>query len=154
MMRELETALHIVPPTPDGQLPMTWDMLRDWRAKGMTIGSHSCSHAVLANEPADVLLRELGESRRQLERRLASPVAHFAYPNGSFNAETIRAVASTGYSFAYAACSHQDPAYPRLTIPRTLLWERSSVDASGQFAPAILDCQTYGWLTGRQTCRH
>jgi hypothetical protein len=33
-----------------------------------------------------------------------------------------------------------------------LLWEHSSVDASGQFAPAILACQMSGFFIGPKTC--
>lgn len=153
LMLELEAEIEVGALHEDGLLPMTWDMLAEMQSKGMTIGSHSCSHALLANEPAHVVARETTESRHRLARHLGTPAAHFAYPNGSFNAVTVKAVAESGYRFAYAACSHRSREYPLLTIPRVLLWERSSVDAFGEFAPTILACQTRGFLTGPSGCR-
>lgn len=133
--------------------PMTWDMLRDLRAKGFIIGSHTCRHALLGNEAPEVVAREAEASRRQLESALGGPVAHFAYPDGSFNTTAVRAIAASGYQFAYTTCSHFDREHPFLTISRRLLWERSSVDATGRFAPAILDLQAQGFFAGSRGCR-
>ena len=133
--------------------PMTWDMLKDLRAKGFTVGSHTCRHALLAHEPADVVAREAEASRQTIESALGGRVTHFAYPDGSFNASAVRAIAASGYEFAYTTCSHVDRDYPCLTIPRRLLWERSSVDATGRFAPAILDLQAQGFFAGSRGCR-
>ena len=133
--------------------PMTWDMLKDLRAKGFTVGSHTCRHALLANEPADVVAREAEASRQKIESALGGRVTHFAYPDGSFNASAVRAIAASGYEFAYTTCSHVDRDHPCLTISRRLLWERSSVDATGRFAPAILDLQAQGFFAGSRGCR-
>jgi peptidoglycan/xylan/chitin deacetylase (PgdA/CDA1 family) len=154
LMEDLEAEFGLGRPhDSDSLLPMTWSMLKEMLAKGMTIGSHSCSHARLANERADVLARETAESRARLERQLGVPVTHFAYPNGSFNPAAVDAVAESGYRFGYTACAHRDARHPFLTIPRVLLSERSSVDIAGEFEPAILNCQARGLLTGQRTCR-
>ena len=136
-----------------GLWPMTWAMLADMRAKGFVVGSHTSRHALLAHEPAEVVAREAEASRRLIERSLGARVAHFAYPDGSFNAAVVRAVATSGYRFAYTTCSHVDREHPFLTISRRLLWERSSVDSTGRFAPAILDLQAQGFFAGSRACR-
>lgn len=154
LMEELEAEFGLGRPcASESLMPMNWAMLREMAAKGITIGSHSCSHARLANERADVLARETTESRQRIERAIGMPVRHFAYPNGSFNGAAVDAVEEAGYRFAFTACSHRDQRHPALTIPRVLLSERSSVDASGEFAPAILQCQARGLLRGTMTCQ-
>ena len=154
LLSALESNFGGAPPADaEGLLPMTWEMLADMQRKGITIGSHSCSHARLANEANSALSRETSASRERLEQRLGVSIRHFAYPNGSFNSTAVRAVAESGYRFAYTICSHQDRQRPLLTIPRVLLWEYSSVDASGEFMPEILDCQARGFMNGKRACQ-
>jgi peptidoglycan/xylan/chitin deacetylase (PgdA/CDA1 family) len=151
---DLEAEVGPAPGRDDpGLWPMTWEMLTDLRAKGVIVGSHTCRHALLANESPAIAAREAEASRRRLEGALGSPVRHFAYPDGSFNATAVRAVGASGYRFAYTTCSHLDREQPLLTISRRLLWERSSVDSTGRFAPAILDCQAQGFFAGAPGCR-
>jgi peptidoglycan/xylan/chitin deacetylase (PgdA/CDA1 family) len=126
--------------------------LIEMQARDVAIGSHTRNHVWLANEPEEVVAREVEGSRRSLESRLGVPVEHFAYPDGCFNRAAVRAVATCGYRFAYTTCSHRDARHPFLTIPRRGLWERSSVDAAGQFVPEILDCQTQGLFVGPRAC--
>jgi len=77
--------------------PLTWEMLEEMRDAGMTIGSHSRTHAFLANETAERIDDEVGSSRATLVRRLGVNVRAFAYPGGSFNASVVDAVARAGY---------------------------------------------------------
>ena len=90
---------------------------------------------------------------RDLETRLGRPIRHFAYPAGDFDTSTVRAVAGAGYDLAYTVCRHQDVEHPRLTLPRTLLWERSSVDAWGRFSSPVLGCQVNGVFDLVAPCR-
>jgi peptidoglycan/xylan/chitin deacetylase (PgdA/CDA1 family) len=133
-------------------LPLTWPMLARMQRCGITIGSHTRTHARLSREPIDTLAEEVEGSRQELEHVLGRSVKHLAYPDGSFDRACVRAVAAAGYEFAYTTCLHRDPQHPLLTIPRRLLWEHSSVDAAGRFAPDILDCQMRGFLTGPRPC--
>ena len=149
VMNSLEASVgngfHDVPGT------LGWAELQEMRANGITIGSHTKSHVSLPAESAETVAGELEGSRRQLESRLAQPIAHFAYPDGQFTPPVTDAVAKAGYQFAYTACQHGDPQYRELTIPRLLLWERSSVDSHGRFSPALLNCQAQGlWPPSRR----
>jgi peptidoglycan/xylan/chitin deacetylase (PgdA/CDA1 family) len=135
-----------------GLKSITWSMVREMHRAGITIGSHTRNHVLLPNEPTGSLSDEMEGSRRQLESRLGVPIEHFAYPDGRFNSAAVDAVAESGYRYAYTTCSHRDRRHPLLTIPRSLLWENSSVDASGRFAPAILACQAQGLLVGKRVC--
>jgi hypothetical protein len=122
---------------------LTWEMVTDMHRAGMTIGSHTKTHALLTNEPWERVLEETAESRQTLEQKLGAPVHHFAYPDGRFNAATVNAVAASGYRFGYTTCLHRDPLYPLLTIPRTFLWENSCLNARGQFSSSIMGCQAH-----------
>ena len=113
------------------------------RRDGFIIGSHTRSHVSLPTESPEVIADELVTSKRHLEAGLGEPITHFAYPGGQFNAAVVDAVARAGYLYAYTACQHGEQQHPALTIERLLLWEGSSVDADGQFSPAILNCQAH-----------
>lgn len=123
---------------------VTWEQLAAAHRQGAIVGSHTQSHAVMTLESRPRLRAEAHESRSQIAQRLNSEVRHFAYPNGSFDSIAVDAVAGAGYRFAYTTCAHRYPEHPLLTIPRTLLWENSSLDAHRAFSGAVLNCQIQG----------
>lgn len=133
--------------------PLSWEMLSEMYLAGMTIGSHTKTHPVLTNESRERVLDETVGARQKLERRLGIAPKHFAYPAGKFNVATTNAVAASGYQFAYIACSHRDPNYPLLTIPRTLLWEHSCADASGRFSAAMMSYCVHSIFNFVTRCR-
>jgi peptidoglycan/xylan/chitin deacetylase (PgdA/CDA1 family) len=143
---EIDESLH------EALMPLSWEMLSEMARAGITIGSHSQSHACLPNETASRIREEVIGSRRELETRLSLPIDDFAYPDGQFDREVVSAVAEAGYARAYGACRHQLPRHAMLTIPRQLLWERACVDAKGRFSEPIMSCQTE-WIFGASTCR-
>jgi len=132
--------------------PVTWEMLAEMRNAGMTIGSHSKTHAFLTNEGEHRLFEETDGSRGELKRRLGVEAQCFAYPGGVFNEPVVDAVARAGYRYAFTTCRHRDPQFPWLTIPRTGLWERSCLDPSGEFSPAVMSCQTAGTFNWTSRC--
>jgi peptidoglycan/xylan/chitin deacetylase (PgdA/CDA1 family) len=90
-----------LPQTPPREFSsVTWDQLRELEAGGIEVGSHSVSHPILTNISTAQLETELVESRSRLESELHHPVDLFCYPNGDYNAEVRRAVASAGYRAA------------------------------------------------------
>jgi len=137
----------------DAHRLLSWDMVRDLHRAGIVIGSHTRTHALLTNETAATVREETAGSRRELEARLGVPVRHFAYPDGRFDPRAVSAVAAAGYRLAFTTCRHRDRERPALTIPRTLLWERSSVDGQGSFSPAIMSCQVRGVFDLVTGCR-
>jgi peptidoglycan/xylan/chitin deacetylase (PgdA/CDA1 family) len=84
---------------------MTWDMLRDIRDAGMSIGAHTVTHPVLANQSRERQIWEVGTSKRRLEEELGGPVAAFSYPEGTpsaFDAVTRGALATHGFRLAFS----------------------------------------------------
>jgi glycosyltransferase involved in cell wall biosynthesis/peptidoglycan/xylan/chitin deacetylase (PgdA/CDA1 family) len=128
-------------PMPSDRRPLTWEMLRDMQQAGVTIGSHTRSHPILTNETPRTVRDEVAGSKQDLEAALGTPVRHFAYPGGYFRSETVRAVADAAYEMAYTTCIHRDPKHTALTVPRKLLWERSCLDARGNFSAAVMHCK-------------
>jgi peptidoglycan/xylan/chitin deacetylase (PgdA/CDA1 family) len=132
-------------------LSVTWPMIHDMRRHGITIGSHTRSHASLPAETPEAVKEELEGSKRALEQALGEPVDHFAYPGGQFNPQVVSALHAARYRYAYTACPHGDPRHPALTIERLLLWEGSSIDAGGQFSSAVFNCQIHAlWPPARR----
>ena len=87
-------------------IPMTWDQLREMAASGMEIGSHSCSHAVLANETAAQIRAELSQSKQRIEHEIGQPCLSLAYPVGGDTAisdEVVEEARQCGYAYA---CSY------------------------------------------------
>jgi peptidoglycan/xylan/chitin deacetylase (PgdA/CDA1 family)/GT2 family glycosyltransferase len=71
--------------------------IRELHRLGVTIGSHSLTHAWLPDLSETELRREVADSKSRLEDLLGSEVACFAYPAGGFDARVRRAVARAGY---------------------------------------------------------
>ena len=139
-------------PLRDALRPLTWEMLAEMRDAGMTIGSHSKTHAFLTNETIERVEEEVTDSRRELQQRLGVDAECFAYPGGGFDSSVVQAVAAAGYRCAFSICRHSDRQYPLLTIPRRGMWEQSCQDLSGRFSPEIMSCQTAGTFDWMSKC--
>jgi peptidoglycan/xylan/chitin deacetylase (PgdA/CDA1 family) len=138
----------------DGLRPLSWTMLAEMHRAGITVGSHTRTHALLTRESTERMLEETAGARRDLEERLGTAIKHFAYPDGAFDAETVETVAQAGYRFAYTTCHHRDRRHPLLTIPRCVLWENSCLDPAGRFSAAVASCVTSGIFHFASGCRH
>jgi peptidoglycan/xylan/chitin deacetylase (PgdA/CDA1 family) len=145
-------AINGAPIEHTGMEPMTWEMVREMNRSGMTIGSHTRTHILLTNESRRRLTSELAGSRSEIEMQLGQPVRHFAFPDGRFDGRSVQAVAEAGYSSAFTICRHRDPDYPLLTIPRTLLWEKSCLGTDGAFSPSVMSCHLNGWFDFLSGC--
>jgi len=150
----LEEKLAIDTGRLDGLKPLTWSMLAEMQRGGITVGSHTRTHALLTRENAPRMLEETAGARRALQERLGARIEHFAYPDGAFDTQTVEAVAQAGYRFAYTTCHHRDRRHPLLTIPRCVLWENSCLDPAGRFSAAVASCVTSGIFHFASGCRH
>ena len=76
------------------------EQLKEMAAAGWEIGSHSMTHADLADATANELREELLDSRLRLERETGVEVRSFAYPFGSFVSALGSKVENYGYRTA------------------------------------------------------
>jgi peptidoglycan/xylan/chitin deacetylase (PgdA/CDA1 family) len=64
---------------------------------GLQIGSHSMTHAILTELPADKLRWEVEASREQLGALIGRPIDHFCIPRGGVSQQVVDAVRAAGY---------------------------------------------------------
>jgi peptidoglycan/xylan/chitin deacetylase (PgdA/CDA1 family) len=84
---------------------MDWDMLREMRSSGMTIGGHTVSHPVLAQASPDRQRQEILGCASRLAAELGQPMRYFSYPVGgplAFDKVTRQCLAEAGVRFAFS----------------------------------------------------
>ena len=104
LMESLRNAAGIELPKPVRRF-MDWDEIRKVADQGMDIGSHTVSHSILSQLTPDQRLRELVDSKAEIESRIARPVRSVAYPVGeriTFGEVTERLVLKAGYEAAFS----------------------------------------------------
>jgi peptidoglycan/xylan/chitin deacetylase (PgdA/CDA1 family) len=121
------------------ELFLDWDAARGLVPAGMTVGSHTLSHAILGRETAADQRVDLRESRLLLQRELSAEVATLAYPNGTrddYDDATFAAAREAGYSHAVTAWGGPVSAdAPPFEITRTMV---STSTSAPRFAAKIL----------------
>jgi peptidoglycan/xylan/chitin deacetylase (PgdA/CDA1 family) len=61
---------------------LTWEECQRMMQAGMALGSHTCSHARLAELESGEVRRQLSESKNRIEEKTGRPCRHFACPFG------------------------------------------------------------------------
>ena len=79
---------------------MDTSAVRDLALDGMTIGSHSWSHRYLPGLSVQEALKEVVDSRKELEDLLGQEIQSFSYPMGGWNRFLRGMVERAGYSSA------------------------------------------------------
>jgi peptidoglycan/xylan/chitin deacetylase (PgdA/CDA1 family) len=102
---------------------ITWDMAREMRDAGMTIGGHTVTHPILGRLPADEQEREIAGCAERLREELDLPMRWFSYPVGSrdaFDAGTRAALQRHGaeLSFSFYGGYQRFGAFDRYDVPR------------------------------------
>jgi peptidoglycan/xylan/chitin deacetylase (PgdA/CDA1 family) len=87
-------------PAGEAEQRYSWAELREMKAAGMEIGSHSFSHRDLGAMTPQRQAEEIGRSKEALDRNLGQDSRYFCYPNGSYNAETLRLLRANGFRLA------------------------------------------------------
>ena len=65
-----------------------------------TIGAHTVNHPHLSQLPIDAQLNEIQTSQHQLQAILNRPIAHFSYPHGDYNDQTLNICRQIGFHTA------------------------------------------------------
>jgi len=97
---------------------MSLSRLRQLRAMGMEVGSHTVSHPRLSEVGDDIAFRELRESRDALENILGEPVTSFCYPEGKLRPGLAELVQAAGYTLARTTLAFRnDLSFDPLAMP-------------------------------------
>nr|QGT51013.1 hypothetical protein Firmicute1046_0890 [uncultured Firmicutes bacterium] len=76
----------------------TWAQAREMQESGLIdIQSHSGTHCKMAETSVDQMQRELRRSKYLIEKNVGKTCDMFAYPFGSYNAQTKQAARQAGY---------------------------------------------------------
>lgn len=138
-IRDIEAALDAEFRVDGHRFMMDWKQLRQLRARGHVVGSHTLTHPNVAYVADEKDLRnELTESKKRIEAELGEEVLHFSYPHPALNPQwsdrTIKMTASAGYQSAVTtmhglvAAGANPLCLERLSAPRTedrFRWELS-----------------------------
>jgi len=120
-----------------GQSPqqlLTWDEIRELRQAGMTFGSHTLTHAFLADLSDAEATREISLSKDKIEQQLGEKIDFLAYPYSSLDLRIQRIVQESGYR---AACSGNDLDWNLFNIWRAICHNRDSLQ--------VYDFKAHGW---------
>jgi peptidoglycan/xylan/chitin deacetylase (PgdA/CDA1 family) len=98
---------------------ITWDQLKELKANGFAIGSHTIMHTDLSkrgdNETPDTyrqrLRREIFDSKKIIDEKLNQETIFFAYPFGRVNLDAIMMTRKAGYKLAVTVKRGGNPFY-------------------------------------------
>ncbi|MCX7781672.1 MAG: polysaccharide deacetylase family protein [Negativicutes bacterium] len=79
---------------------LTPEQLKEMKAGGMEIAPHTHTHRELTGLSPREQAEEIMKSKEILDRILGQDSRHFCYPNGSYNAETLRLLKEAGFKTA------------------------------------------------------
>jgi peptidoglycan/xylan/chitin deacetylase (PgdA/CDA1 family) len=140
---------HGLPPAPAANISLE-EAARLDRHPLVTIGAHSLTHPVLANESDAEAGRQIAGSVEQLAALLGRPVRDFAYPNGAagldYGPREQAMLRKAGVQLAFATDSgYYGPATDPLAIPRTGL-AAAARETSPWISAKLLLTPVWDWL--------
>lgn len=107
---------------------MNVSQIQAWLEAGMSIGSHSHSHAHLCTLSPELLNQEIQQSKEVLEKLFQIPIEDFCFPYGEYNTQTLDALAQfgfrTGLSTQRGRASEKSA---MLALPRVHMTKRTSL---------------------------
>lgn len=107
------------------ELYMDWNEARELAARGVELGGHTVTHAILSKVPPDVQRSEIADGARSLERGLGKKPITFAYPWGrrwDYDETSRTAARDAGFSCAvnmHAGVNRSDT--PRYDLRRVAI---------------------------------
>jgi peptidoglycan/xylan/chitin deacetylase (PgdA/CDA1 family) len=122
---------------------LSWDDVRSLTHAGFEIGSHTVTHPILTQIPAELLDYELKESKARIEAETGRHCTCLVYPNGQapdFSATVVDAARRTGYLLGFSATG----SYTSLDGDRYAL---SRIGVPGHQPPAVFESRTSGLHT-------
>ena len=76
---------------------MTWEQVAELRDSGMEIGAHTIDHLDLRTLDPTEMLRQIAQSKSDLESKLRISVTSFCYPAGFYDPAIEEMVRASGY---------------------------------------------------------
>ncbi len=101
---------------------LTWQQIEAMTGNGVDLQSHTMTHTLLGQATTGQLIYELRESKREIEKRLGTPVHFISMPHGSCHKDFAKVANDYGYrggctsEIAYAGAQSSPFALPRLAV--------------------------------------
>jgi len=117
----------VLQPCSDIDRPFTPDELRDFAAQEYVyIGNHTTHHYILDNYASDIQHEQILGCQQALQQMLAITPKTVSYPNGNYNADTLRIAADLGFEYGitvdkrknYLPLREED----KLSLGRFVIW--------------------------------
>jgi peptidoglycan/xylan/chitin deacetylase (PgdA/CDA1 family) len=127
---------------PHGGSVLSWNELRQLARDGVTLGSHTQTHAILTQIHPDRVRQEISRAQEDLQREIGSALPIFCYPNGNHNAEVSAILRSEGIRLAFTTIPNENDlsSTDLLRLGRTCITPRTSLAV---FAARLLRLGTY-----------
>jgi peptidoglycan/xylan/chitin deacetylase (PgdA/CDA1 family) len=105
---------------------LSWQEIREMKAAGVEIASHSFSHNELGAMPLAEQTKEIVESKAVFDKYLNQDTRSFCYPNSSYNQETLKILREKGFILGFTTePGWAKPGDDLLTLKR--IWMGNSV---------------------------
>jgi peptidoglycan/xylan/chitin deacetylase (PgdA/CDA1 family) len=82
---------------------MTWDDVRNLAAAGMCIGSHGCSHRIIAGNNKEMLWEELARSKEIIEEQINQEINAISFPHGAYDSISLSLARKAGYRYVFTS---------------------------------------------------
>src|SRR5258707_8612969 len=100
---------------------------------GMEFVAHTIKHILLTLDAPERVLREIRGSKELIESEVGQRVTHFAFCNGWYSDEVIRALVENGFESAVTTEDHPNRVWDTsFTLKRKGLWGKFSIGPLGQ----------------------
>jgi len=136
---------------------MTWEHLREMRAAGMLVESHTATHPLLSQLDESATRRELAESKQTIEDNVGAAVRYLSLPNGDSNRWYRPLARELGYQAGCGSTVGRNVPGTDFFMLKRIAVKRSTTDAQlrgyirgdvGTMAPAQLTTLAKGALVG------
>ncbi len=77
---------------------LSWNQIRELSRLGFEIGSHTVHHADLTNLDERTLMKELRQSKAEIEHRISKTVRFISFPFGRYDSRVVQACREAGYT--------------------------------------------------------
>ncbi len=121
---------------------MNYDQLKELIKNRMIVGSHSLDHIILTELKFEELCRELGESKKDLEKKLNTQVNTFSVPHGFYDRLVIQTARKVGFKYIFVSTRNPwggSDCIPRIAIKNNWDLKRFSQALEGKtpFAESV-----------------
>lgn len=107
---------------------LSWDQLCELAREGLTLGSHTRTHAIVTKVTPKQLREEVRGSQEDLQRETGACLPIFCYPNGNHNDAVVSVLREQGIRLAFTTLSGPNElgSVDPLRLHRTVIMPRTT----------------------------